>query len=362
MSRRFQRPIKRLVIKLGSSQIADASLKVRTSNLSSLVHQISTLRTKGIEVVLVSSGAIALGMGELKDKKRPARLADLQARAAVGQPLLMHAYHELFKKHNLKCAQVLLTQDDFDNRSRYVNAQHTLDAILTQGIVPVINENDTISTEEIKFGDNDKLSALVATSLDADLLVILSDVEGFHDQNKQVLGKVQTEGEEYFRVRAMAGGTDNAQVARGGMITKVDAIYIASAARIPCVIASGSADDVLVRIIGGEEIGTYFVEKEKKTIKNRHWIAFVAKSKGRIVVDNGAKEALISKGKSLLLPGIVRFEGHFKVDDVVTICDEEDKEFARGVINYSVSDLHKIEDKKGKEEVVHRDNLVLSQR
>ena len=359
MSRKFPRPIKRLVIKLGSSQIADQAFKVRTSNLSSLVDQISVIRKKGIDVVLVSSGAIALGMGELGEKKRPSQLAQLQARAAIGQPLLMHTYHELFKKHNLKCAQVLLTQDDFDNRSRYLSAQRTLDSILDEGVIPVINENDTTSTEEIKFGDNDKLSALVASSLEADLLVILSDVDGYYDENKQVLEKVSQE--DYYKAKAVAAGTSNTEMARGGMITKVDAIFIASAAKIPSVIASGSAENILVRVIDGEEVGTYFVEREKKTIKNRHWVAFVAKPKGTIIVDDGAKTALLKGGKSLLLPGVVRFEGHFKADDVVIICDEKNNAFARGITNYSTSDLHKIEDKKGKQEIVHRDNLVISQ-
>ena len=252
MSRKFPRPIKRLVIKLGSSQIADQAFKVRTSNLSSLVDQISVIRKKGIDVVLVSSGAIALGMGELGEKKRPSQLAQLQARAAIGQPLLMHTYHELFKKHNLKCAQVLLTQDDFDNRSRYLSAQRTLDSILDEGVIPVINENDTTSTEEIKFGDNDKLSALVASSLEADLLVILSDVDGYYDENKQVLEKVSQE--DYYKAKAVAAGTSNTEMARGGMITKVDAIFIASAAKIPSVIASGSAENILVRVIDGEEV------------------------------------------------------------------------------------------------------------
>ena len=180
MKRTFSRPIKRVVVKLGSSQIVDAKLKPRTKQLASVAKQIQTLGKRGIDVVLVSSGAIALGMGELGERKRSTQLADLQARAAIGQAALMRLYSELFRKVGLKCAQVLLTWDDFDNRTRFTNARHTLEAILKQGVVPIINENDTTSTEEIKFGDNDKLSALVASILHADLLVILSDVEGPH--------------------------------------------------------------------------------------------------------------------------------------------------------------------------------------
>ncbi len=343
---------------MGSSQIADQAFKVRTSNLSSLVDQIHAVRKKGIDVVLVSSGAIALGMGELGEKKRSSDLSELQARAAIGQTVLMHTYRELFKKFSLKCAQVLLTWDDFSNRARCSNARHTLDAILAQGVIPIINENDTISTEEIKFGDNDKLSALVASMLvGADLLVILSDVDGFYDQNKNIFKEIQAITPE---IKTMSSGTSNAQMARGGMITKIEAIAIAGHAKIPCVIASGSTENVLVRLVEKEDVGTYFVEAGKKTIANRHWIAFGAKPKGTIVVDDGAKSALLKGGKSLLLPGIVRFEGHFKADDVVVICDQEDVAFARGITNYSTSDLHKIDDKKGKQEVIHRDNLVIS--
>lgn len=344
---------------MGSSQIADHAFKVRASNLSSLVDQINVIRKKGIDVVLVSSGAIALGMGELGEKKRSSEVTQLQARAAIGQTVLMHTYRELFKKFNLKCAQVLLTWDDFSNRTRCSNAKHTLDAILAQGVIPIINENDTISTEEIKFGDNDKLSALVASLLvSADLLVILSDVDGFYDQNKKVFKEIQAITPE---IKTMSSGTANTQMARGGMITKIEAIAIAGHAKIPCVIASGSTENVLVRVVEKDEVGTYFVEAGKKIIANRHWIAFGAKPKGTIAVDDGAKTALLKGGKSLLLPGIVRFEGHFKADDVVVICDEKDVPFARGITNYSTSDLHKIDDKKGKQEVVHCDNLVISQ-
>ncbi len=362
MSRRFPRPIKRIVIKLGSSQIADTSLKVRTSNLSSLTNQISAIQSKGIDVVLVSSGAIALGMGELGERVRPKDLAALQARAAIGQNALMRLYSDLFKKNKKNCAQILLTWDDFDDRARYVNARNTLDAILKKDAIPVINENDTISTEEIKFGDNDKLSALVAGLVHADLLIILSDVEGFYQEENGQKKYFEEIKEITKEIEALAGGAKNANISRGGMAAKLQAIKIATHANIPCVIAHGEGDKVLLRILDQEKVGTLFVEKEDKLLARQHWIAFSAKPKGKLIVDDGAKEALLKGGKSLLLPGIVRFDGHFRVDDVVSICDQKNNEFARGIINYSVSDLHKIEDKKGKEEVVHRDNLVLAQR
>jgi glutamate 5-kinase len=263
MARTFQRPVKRIVVKLGSSQIADARMKPKTLQLSALLRQIGRLRKTGIEVVLVSSGAIALGMGELGESKRSTELAQLQARAAIGQAALMRLYSELFRRVSLKCGQVLLTWDDFHNRARFLNARNTLEAILKKGVVPVINENDTTSTEEIKFGDNDKLSALVASLLHADLLVILSDVEGLYDRDKKVYTEVR---EITAEIEGVAGGTKNTQMARGGMRTKIDAIKIATHARIPCVITAGNIKDVLVRLVAGARIGTYFIEKNERLL------------------------------------------------------------------------------------------------
>jgi glutamate 5-kinase len=250
-------------VKLGSSQIADSRMRPKTAQLSSLCKQISQLRKAGIEVVLVSSGAIALGMGELGETKRPTQLAFLQARAAIGQATLMRLYSELLRKVSLKSAQVLLTWDDFDNRARFLNARYTLEAILKKGVVPVINENDTTSTEEIKFGDNDKLSALVAGLLHADLLVILSDVEGLYDANKKVYEEIR---EITAEIEGIAGGTKNTQMARGGMRAKIGAIKIATHVRIPCVITAGDIKDVLVRLVAGAKIGTYFIEKKEKIL------------------------------------------------------------------------------------------------
>ena len=263
MTRTFQRPIKRIVVKLGSSQIADSRMRPKSGQLASLARQIKQLHKQGIEVVLVSSGAIALGMGELGETKRLAQLPFLQARAAIGQAALMRLYSELFRKIGLKCGQVLLTWDDFDNRTRFSNARYTLEAILEKGVIPVINENDTTSTEEIKFGDNDKLSALVASFLHADLLVILSDVEGLYDANKKVYEEVREITPDIERV---AGGTKNIDMARGGMKTKIDAIKIATHARISCVITAGDIKDVLVRLVAGEKLGTYFIEKKEKIL------------------------------------------------------------------------------------------------
>jgi glutamate 5-kinase len=238
-------------------------MRPKSAQLSALAGQIRQLRKQGIEVVLVSSGAIALGMGELGETKRPTELAFLQARAAIGQAALMRLYSELLRRQGLKCGQVLLTWDDFDNRARFLNARYTLEAILKKGVVPIINENDTTSTEEIKFGDNDKLSALVASLLHADLLVILSDVEGLYDANKKVYEEVR---EITAEIEGIADGTKNAQMARGGMRAKIGAIKIATHVRIPCIITAGDIKDVLVRLVAGAKIGTYFTEKKEKIL------------------------------------------------------------------------------------------------
>ncbi len=263
MTRTFNRPVRRVVVKLGSSQIADYALKPRTAQLRSLALQVGRLRKRGIEVVLVSSGAIVLGMGELGEKKRPTELASLQARAAIGQAVLMRAYSKLFEKAGLKCAQVLLTWDDFKARVRFLNSRHTLDNLLKEGVIPVINENDTTSTEEIKFGDNDKLSALVAGLVRADLLLILSDVSGLYDADKKVFEEVK---EITAQIERLGGGTKNIHIARGGMKTKIEAVKIAIHAGVPCVITAGHIRGVLTRVVDGQKIGTYFIEKNDKIL------------------------------------------------------------------------------------------------
>lgn len=359
MSRKFKRTIKRVVIKVGSSTIATFGLKPQEAVLGSLADQISAVRQEGVEVILVSSGAIVLGMGQLGLKTRPTDLASLQACAAVGQSILMSTYVDLFKKNKMECAQVLLTWDDFDQRARYNNARTTLEAILKYGAIPIINENDTIATDEIKFGDNDRLAGLVASLVGADLLILLSDVEGLYDGQRKVFSEVKELTDE---IKGVATDTGKKNMARGGMIAKLEAVKIATHANIPCVIAHGQMPDVLAKILKGEPIGTFFVEKEEKLLSRKHWISFGAKPKGVIIVDDGAKAALLKGGKSLLLPGVANWEGHFKADDVVAVVDKNGNEIARGITHYSSVDLSKTVDKKGKNEVIHCDNLVLCNR
>jgi glutamate 5-kinase len=337
-------------------------MKPRSARLRSLASQICQAMDKGIDVILVSSGAIVVGMGELKESQRPTDLASLQACAALGQTVLMKIYSEFFKHYKRKCAQVLLTWDDFDNRNRYVNASNTLKAILERGIIPIVNENDTISTDEIKFGDNDKLAALVSGLVHADLLLILSDVEGLYEirgGKKRLFKEIKEITQE---IEGAASGTTKKNMSKGGMRTKLEAMKIATQANIPAIIANGETKDVLSRTLAGERIGTFFVEKSEKQLSRRHWISFGAKPKGVLVIDDGARNALLQGGRSLLLPGVVSWDGHFKIDDVVIIQDKERNEIGRGLINYSITDLHKTVDKKGKPEVIHCDNLVLSKR
>ncbi len=372
MSRKLPKKIKRIVIKVGSSVIATDQMKPRMAHLRSLVEQISAIRRKDIDVILVSSGAIVLGMGELNRKSRSSDLASLQALAAIGQTVLMRKYNELFKKNKQKCAQLLLTWDDFDNRLRHNNARNTLRTMLEWGVIPVVNENDTISTDEIKFGDNDKLSALVASLVQADLLVLLSDVEGFYDLKGKEKKLFQEIKEITREIEGLASGGSSLvssvskkskkHMSRGGMSAKLDAIKVATQAKIPCIIANGETENVLLRILKGERIGTLFMEKEEKILARKHWISFGAKPKGTVTVDRGAKQALLKGGKSLLLPGVISWEGHFKEDDVIIVQDEKHHEIARGITNYSMTALQGIEEKKGQKEMIHCDNLVLCER
>jgi glutamate 5-kinase len=366
MTRKFPRKVKRVVVKVGSSLLANQLMKPHEASLKSLVQQICELRDKGIEVILVSSGAVVLGLGELGESVRPSDTPSLQAAAAIGQALLMRLYCDYFKSRGKVCAQILLTWEDFAERARFNNARNTLDVLLARGVTPIINENDTVSTDEIKFGDNDKLSALVASLAHADLLIMLSDVDGLYKKEGGKLTELFQEVREITTfIENSAGGVTASKVniARGGMSAKVSAVKIASSADVPSIIANGQTKDVIRRIvIDREPLGTYFFEKEEKLLMRKHWIIFVAKPKGRVVVDDGAKRALLKGNVSLLLPGVASYEGFFKSGDVVIVEDMRGEELGRGITNYSVSDLAKITDKKAKREFIHIDDLVLTSR
>lgn len=365
--------VKRVVVKIGTSVLTSKKTKRLDAVLiRSIVHQICGLFNKKIEVILVTSGAIGAGMGLLDWRQRPKLLPKLQAAAAIGQSQLMKLYDSFFKSKGRLTAQILLTSDDLNVRQRYLNAKNTISTLLDYRAVPIINENDSVSVDEIKFGDNDTLSGLVANLVDADLLIILSDVDGLYTPHParpdaQILIEVVKEiGPEIAKLAR--GPSAKTQV--GGMRTKISTAKMATGAGIPMVIANGRTSDVLMKIIDGQIIGTLFLPKEGKLAARKRWIAYSTVPKGKIVVDRGAKTALLKKGKSLLSSGVVGAEGRFKIGDVVGVVDEEGFEFARGLTNYSKDEVvtikglktHEIEAKLGYkyyDELIHRDNLVV---
>jgi glutamate 5-kinase len=349
--------IQRVVVKLGTGVLTDAQKQPDLAQLEQLVDQMARQHAAGREVVLVTSGAVGAGMGVLGHSKRPAELAELQACAAVGQSRLMSVYERLFAKHNIHVAQVLLTHADLEHHERHLNARNTLVRLVQHRIVPIINENDAVSFTEIKFGDNDKLSALVACLLPADLLIILTTVEGvienFGAANARLLPRIE---EISDAIESSAQGTTSA-TAVGGMTSKIDAAKIVIRSGIPLVIASGRKKDVLASVTAGADEGTLFIPKPSKLASRKRWIAFFHRPAGSLFVDDGAKKALREKGRSLLLPGVARCEGHFKAGDVISIRDANGTEFARGLAKASSAEIGS--KSLAKPDVVHRDNLVI---
>jgi glutamate 5-kinase len=346
-----------MVVKLGTGVLTDSQKQPDLVQMEQLVAQIAGQCRAGKEVVLVTSGAVGAGMGALGYKKRPAALAELQACAAVGQSRLMATYEKLFVKHDLHVAQVLLTHEDLEGHERHLNARNTLVTLLKHRVIPNNNEHDAVSFTELKFGDNDTLSALVASLLPADLLVILTTVDGvienFGKENARVIGTVeQIDG----FIEGMVGGTES-ETAVGGMTSKIQAAKIVIRSGIPLVIASGHKPDVLVRVLQGQEEGTVFIPQPTKLQGRKRWIAFFHHPKGTLFVDEGAKTALRENGKSLLPPGVTGYEGEFVAGDVLRICDMNGTEFARGICNYASAAVGTRQFTGA--EVVHRDDLVL---
>ncbi len=347
----------RIVVKVGTGVLTDGQKRLDQVQVERLIAQMAEQARAGREVVLVSSGAVGAGMGVLGFEKRPTRLADLQACAAIGQTRLMAIYGQLFAKHQLEVGQVLLTHEDLKHHDRHLNARNTLVTLLRHGVVPVINENDTVSFTEIKFGDNDMLSALVAALLRADLLVILTSVDGVieHYGTPQarllpVIEQVDT------MIEQLAGGTGSA-TSVGGMSSKIQAAKIAMRSGIPLVIASGKKEGALARILKGEEEGTLFVPQPMPLAGRKRWIAFFHHPTGAVVVDDGAKRALREEGRSLLPPGVARCEGNFAAGEIVQICDVDGTEFARGIVRFSSEEIRA--GALSRVEVVHRDDLVI---
>ena len=347
----------RLVVKLGTGILTSRSKQIDPGQVEQLVAQVAAQREAGREVVVVSSGAVGAGMGVLGLASRPTDLSDLQACAAVGQLKLMAVYSELFAKHDLKIAQVLLTHDDLEHRDRHLNARNTLVSLLEKGVVPIVNENDAVSYTELKFGDNDWLAALVACLLPADLLVILTTVDGlvknFGRKKPSTIPVVEKIDAD---IQKLAGGTASA-TAVGGMEAKLRAAKMTARTGIPMVIASGKKKRVLANLLGGHDEGTYFVPRAGRLRGRKRRIAFFHHPKGSLWVDNGARDALRDKGKSLLPPGVARCNGDFAKGDVVRICDLNGTEFSRGISRFDAEEI-RARTLKGIE-IVHRNDLVI---
>lgn len=369
LRKNYTKKAKRIVVKVGSAVVASG---VGAGGIfARLAAEIDEIRRTGRDVVIVSSGAIALGMEKLGLKSRPISIPERQAVAAVGQGSLMSRYESAFSERGLRVAQVLLTHDDLGNRKRFLNARNTLLTLLGFGIVPIVNENDTVAVEEIKFGDNDELSALTTNLMEADLLVILSDIDGLYDKDpKKEPGASKiplVEDVDGLRLDAFAPSAG--RLGTGGIRSKIEAARKASHFGAATVIANGNIPGILTGILGGEDHGTLFLPREDRLTSKKHWIAFSARPSGRLLVDDGAKEAVITRGKSLLPSGIKDVDGAFDAGEVVRCVDMNGVEFARGVSNYSSSEITRIKGLKTKEveaalgykvydEVIHRDNLV----
>jgi glutamate 5-kinase len=362
--------VRRVVTKVGSNLLVSLGVGLNNAFISLLAGELAWLKKKGVEVVMVSSGAIAAGMERLGLFKRPKTISELQAAAAIGQSSLMHVYEDAFAPWGLKVAQVLITRDDMRDRKRYINARNTLLTLLNLGIIPIINENDSVVVEEIKFGDNDLLAALVTSLVDAGLLLILTDIPGLYSGEPDQGGKFISLVEKVTKkVEAMAQGTQT-EIGTGGMLTKVEAAKLAARFGVPTVVTACREQNVLERIFTGEPLGTLFLSGGQRLRGRKQWIGFTLRPKGRLILDKGAHEAIMRGGKSLLPSGIVAVEGNFGRGDLVSCCDPRKKECARGLVNYDSHELSKIMQRKTSQieqvlgykytdEVIHRDNLVV---
>lgn len=363
---------KTLIVKVGSSLVTNNGQGLDKAAIAAWAEQISTLVKQGKQVVLVSSGAVAEGMQRLGWKKRPVEVNELQAAAAVGQMGLVQMYEQCFSKHGLHTAQLLLTHEDLADRKRYLNARTTLRTLLDLQVIPIINENDTVVTEEIRFGDNDTLGALVANLIEADALIILTDQQGLYSADPRknpdaVFVHCETAGNPVLE--AMAGGAGSA-VGTGGMLTKILAAKRAANSGAHTVIASGRESDVLMRLSQGEAIGTHLQAGKMKIVAKKKWLADHLRVGGKLVLDAGAVHVLSKDGKSLLPIGVVDVIGQFDRGDVVACVDSAGKEWARGIVNYNANEVRRIKRKPSSEieqtlgyveekELIHRDNLVL---
>lgn len=372
MQREFLHKVKRIVVKIGSGVLTREDQGIDPDFMSQLAGQVASLRRGGREVIIVTSGAIAAGRRDLGLLDRPRTIPQKQAAAALGQTRLMRAYEDAFARHDTRTAQILITHSDLSDRTRFLNARATIETLLECGAVPVINENDTVVVDEIKFGDNDNLSALVTNLVDAHLLIILTDIDGFFDADPRtnpearLVPLVKTISREIERA---AGGTGSS-VGTGGMATKLAAAKKAGKSGVATLIVNGTSPDILTRAMAGEGVGTLFLAAAESLPSRKHWIAYTLRPKGKIVVDDGARTVLSRHGRSLLPSGIIRVEGEFARGDCVRVSGPDGAEFARGLTDYSHKEIARIMGHKSADieeilgyrygdEAIHRDNLVV---
>lgn len=363
---------KRIVVKVGTSTITYANGKLNFERIEKLVRELADLSNQGKEVILVTSGAVGVGINRMGLKAKPKGIPEKQALAAVGQGILMHLYEKIFGEYGQTVAQVLLTRENSVKHKQYMNSRNALLMLLKMGVIPVINENDAVAVDELKIGDNDTLSATVATLVDADILIILSDIDGVYTANPQtnpeavLLSQITEITPE---VEALAGGAGS-KLGTGGMFTKIQAAKIAVNSGVTMVIASGGQDGIVRAILSGEDFGTLFPAKESHLKVRKSWLAFGTRIAGDIIVDAGCEKAMLKDGSSLLAAGIVEVAGEFTPKSTVRVLSKDGHEIARGIVNYNANDLCKIIGKNtrdfagilGKDysnEVIHRDNMVL---
>ena len=362
----------KIVIKLGSSIVTNDGRGLDEKCLSSLIKQIAILNSHKKKIVLVSSGAIAAGLKKLKIKKRPNALSELQSAAAVGQMDLVQVYERLFSQNNLIAAQVLLTHDDLSDRKRYLNARSTIFNLINKNVIPVINENDTVASEEIRFGDNDSLAAMVANLIEADLLVLLTDQEGLFSSDPRVDNNAKLIGQAYVddnNLDKLASGTKS-KIGTGGMVTKIMAARRAALSGAHTIIASGRRVNILENLWNDEDIGTFLQSREFKLVARKKWLADNLKLKGKIYIDQGAEKALVAQGKSLLVAGVVKVTGTFDRGEVIQCVNESGSEILKGLVNYNSEEVKKIigvsSDKieailgyVNESSLIHRNNMII---
>jgi glutamate 5-kinase len=356
---------RRIVVKVGTNSICHPAGGVNHQAVEALAAQIAPLIAEGRSVILVASGAIGTGLAELGLAARPTSLPMLQATAAVGQAPLMRAFHDAFAAHGQKVAQVLVTRDAFEDRTRYLNVRNTLGALADLRVLPIINENDTVATDEIRFGENDVLAALVTNMIGAEVLVLLTNVDGLM-QDGQVLDVVEQVGPQTHSLVL----TERSALGSGGMTTKLTAAGMVTQAGSAAVIANASSPQVLGRLLSGERIGTVFIPAQRRLSSRRRWIGQASRPAGRLVIDDGAARALLQRGKSLLPSGIVAVSGRFARGATVAVFDTAGREIARGLVNYGADQLDRIKGlrssqiaktlgEKPYDEAIHRNNLML---